>query len=59
MIVREEVKVDEPLQRELEVLREEAVLMSNSLKSKSSEAELWKRKFEELDNKQKQSISEI
>jgi len=59
VIVREEVKVDEPLQRELEILREETVLMSNNLKTKSSEVEVWKRKFEEMENKQKQTASEI
>lgn len=33
--------------------------MSNNLKTKTSEVEVWKRKFEEMDNKLKQTAGEL
>jgi hypothetical protein len=35
VIIREEIKVDEPLEKELAVLREETALMSTSLKDRT------------------------
>ncbi|EAS01384.1 hypothetical protein TTHERM_00149950 (macronuclear) [Tetrahymena thermophila SB210] len=59
VVIKEEVKVDEPLEKELAILREELVLLDSGLKEKTSEAEYWKKRFQDQELQGKHNVGAV
>lgn len=56
MVIREEIRIDEPLEKELKVLREEVTLMAGTVNERQSEVEYWKRRFEQNELESKHAV---